>query len=130
MSEEVKQSEIKERFVEIKDEFILIKATPIDKMPLAKKIIQEKANQIEARERFQQNAPKFKTEADYRSTQARSKLDDGTVVMGSFTESEKRALRTNNDALIRKCVMLREKTRQKAHARMLEGKTQRDYFSR
>ena len=67
------------------DQFILIKATPRNVMPLMNKMIVERIDQMNARHQHDQNPPKFKTEEEYYrcQVQQRTRLANGAVVMGT-----------------------------------------------
>ena len=125
-------SENKDReFIEIdSDKLIPIKATPLSARALANKMIQEKTDQLNDKHQNRKNPSQFKTDDEYLKHVVRPKtrLSDGTIVVGDLSEEEKTAFRTDNDALVRKHMRLRQKAMEIMKKRRLEGKSQRDYF--
>lgn len=120
-----------EEFIEISSEgFIPIKATPRGMAPLMKKKVQEKVDQINAKERHKKNPPKHDTMEDYLKDKVRAKnrVPGGGIVMGNLSEAEKASLNSDNDGLLRRQQALRAKAMHIMRQRHLEGKTQRDYF--
>lgn len=97
--------------------FIPIKATPENMLPLMKKRLQEKTDQLNAQHR-------------QRLAQVRSKkkLKDGSVVVGNMTQDEVKAVESGNEALLRKVAKLRAKAQEMAMKRRMEGKSQGDYY--
>lgn len=120
-----------EEFIQINsDNFIPVKATPTKVMPLMKKRVQERVDQLNAKQRHKEKPPKHDNMVDYLrdKIQARNKVPGGGVVMGKLSEAEQQALTSGNEALLRKQAILREKAMRIMREKRLEGRSQRDYF--
>lgn len=112
------------------DDFIPIKATPRGMKHLMNKKVEEKVDQLNAKERHKKNPPKHDTMEDYLrdKVKQRNQVQGGGVVMGNLSEAEREALNSENDGLLRRQQALRAKAMRIMKERHLEGKTQRDYF--
>lgn len=118
-------------FIEISsDQFIPIKATPKGMAPLMNKKVQERVDQINAKERQKKNPPKHDSLEDYLKDKIKqqNQVKGGGVVMGNLSEAEREALNSDNDGLLRRQQLLRARAMRMMKERHLEGKTQRDYF--
>jgi hypothetical protein len=125
MSEETKE------FIPISnDQFIHIKATPRNIMPLMNKMIVERTDQMNARHQHAQNPPKFKTEEEYYrcQVQPRTRLANGAIVMGNTTEEEKKTLNSKSDGTLRRLMIVRQKALDIMRKARMENKTQGNYY--
>lgn len=120
-----------EDFVEISsDGFVPVKATPKGLTPLMKKKVQERVDQLNAKQRHREKPPEHDSLESYARDKVKqcNQLKGGGVVMGDLSQAEKEALNSDNDGLLRRQQVLREKAMRIMRERRLEGRTQRDYF--
>jgi len=112
------------------DQFIPIKATPQKMMSLMNKMILERTDQLNAKQRHEKNPPKFKNEEEYFrcQTQQKTRLTNGAIVVGNVSEQEKKALNSDNDALLKRVMIMREKARQIIQKARMEGKSLGNYY--
>ncbi len=112
------------------NDFIPIKATPRGMKPLMNRKVEERVDQLNAKDRQKKRPAKHDSLEDYlrEKVQAHHKVQGGGVVMGDISAAEREALTSDNDGLLRRQQILRQKAMRLMKERRLEGKTQRDYF--
>jgi len=116
-------------FIEINsDGFMPIKATPKPMMPLMKRQIQQKSDQFNARQEHKKTQPDDEAKKFRAQARPANRLPNGMIVAGNLSDTEKKALTSDNDALLRRQAMLRQKAVEIMKQRHLEGKSRRDYY--
>lgn len=98
------------------DAYIPIKATPARARQLMNRKIVDKTNQLNAKHRQMKHPAEFNSMID--AIRSRATIDpNGAVVMGELSSKERLAIKTGDDAMIRKLAMLRAKANMLARER-------------